>query len=109
MTTKLESQGKLEGKHCEDVHWQIDQIQTKHDKYVAHLVRGTWEINNKNNIFRNLPVGHVIEVQDWKMKFIMLLFREVRSFVAVKIVSMFIHMYPCRRCQISLANLATPG
>ena len=77
MVTKLKSNGALSGNHLEDVEWQIDQFKCKHDKYVAHLIRGIWEINNKKNIFRNLPVGHVIEVQDWKMKFIMLLFREV--------------------------------
>jgi hypothetical protein len=47
-----------------------------YNQYVGHLIRGFHEIKSKNDVYENLPVGEVIEVSDWKMKFIMLLFRE---------------------------------
>lgn len=47
-----------------------------YNQYIGHIIRGYHEIKNKNDGYANLPVGEVIEVSDWKMKFIMLLFRE---------------------------------
>ena len=47
-----------------------------YNQYIGHIIRGFHEIKNKNDVYTNLPVGEVIEVSDWKMKFIMLLFRE---------------------------------
>ena len=79
MVQKLAAKGKLAGPQREDVDWQVDRFEEKHNTLISHLIRGSWEINHKNKVFRDLPVGHVIEVQDWKMKFIMLLFREVHK------------------------------
>ena len=47
-----------------------------YNQYIGHIIRGFHEIKNKNDVYANLKVGEVIEVSDWKMKFIMLLFRE---------------------------------
>ena len=108
---RLVTKGKLAGPQREDVDWQVDRFEEKHNKLIAHLIRGSWEINHKNKVFRDLPVGHVIEVQDWKMKFIMLLFREVRhhGIRAPPPCTTHTSITIYRRCQIFLVNLVTCG
>ena len=75
MLTKLQREELLSVQEQEDLDWRIDDFEKKHDKYVAHIVRGYHEINEKNRVLRDLPVGEVVEVSDWKMKFMMHLFR----------------------------------
>ena len=76
MVSTLQTLGRLVGDALEDLQWRISDWENKHDKYVGHIIRGYHEINKKNEVFKNLRVGDVIEVSDWKMKFIMHLFRE---------------------------------
>ena len=116
MVQRLVTKGKLAGPQREDVDWQVDRFEEKHNKLIAHLIRGSWEINHKNKVFRDLPVGHVIEVQDWKMKFIMLLFREVRHnmcsrpyYIMCMVKMTVTPTCFCRLCQISLGSLVTRG
>ena len=75
IVSTLQLKGRLEGETLEDIQWRITDFERKHDRYVGHIIRGYHEINKKNEVFRNLPVGEVIEVSDWKMKFIMHLYR----------------------------------
>ena len=43
---------------------------------MAHIVRGYHEINQNNSVLRELlPVGEVVEVSDWNMKFMIHLSR----------------------------------
>ena len=75
MVSTLKHSGRLVGEALEDIEWRISDFERKHDRYIGHIIRGYHEINNKNEVFRNLPVGEVIEVSDWKMKFMMHLYR----------------------------------
>ena len=77
MISTLKDKGSLTGEALEDMQWRISDFERKHDKYVGHIIRGYHEINKKNEAFHNLPVGEVIEVSDWKMKFMMHLYRYV--------------------------------
>ena len=65
----------LSAQEQEDLDRRIDDFEKKHDKYVVHIVRGYHEINENNRVLCELPVGEVVEVSDWKMKFMMYRFR----------------------------------
>ena len=76
MLEKLQREDLLRVEEHGDLAWKITDFHQKHDKYLTHIIRGYHEINEKNKVFRELPpVGEVGEVIDWKMKFMMHLFR----------------------------------
>ena len=83
MVSTLKDKNRLSGEALEDMQWRISDFESKHDKYVGHIIRGYHEINKKNELFRNLAVGDVIEVADWKMKFMMHLYRYICTHLGV--------------------------
>ena len=38
---------KLVGRDMEDMQFRVDQFESRMHKYIAHLIRGAWEIGNK--------------------------------------------------------------
>ena len=76
MINKLSAQDTLTAKQIEDLQWRLDKYERNYNQYIGHIIRGYHEIKCKKQVYENLQVGDVIEVSDWKMKFMMLLFRE---------------------------------
>ena len=48
MMKSLGDAGKLAGQDMEDMQFRVSQFETRMHKYITHLVRGAWEINNKS-------------------------------------------------------------
>ena len=48
MMKTLGDANKLTGQDIEDIEFRVDQFESRMHKYIAHLVRGAWEINNKS-------------------------------------------------------------
>ena len=47
MLTTLANTGKLAGADLEDMEFRIKSFESRLHQYIGHLVRGAWEINNK--------------------------------------------------------------
>ena len=50
MVSRLENESLLQGEALVDMRWRISDFERKHDTYVAHLIRGYHEINQKNQV-----------------------------------------------------------
>lgn len=48
MMTTLADTDKLVGADFEDMEFRIESFESRLHQYIGHLVRGAWEINNKN-------------------------------------------------------------
>lgn len=56
--------------------WRIEQCISKNAVYLRHEVRGYWEGAVRQKYIDRLGPHQVVIVLDWKMKFLMSLFRE---------------------------------
>ena len=50
MVKTLADEGKLSAQDLEDMNFRIDRFESRLHKYIGHLIRGAWEINNKNRL-----------------------------------------------------------
>ena len=76
LTSEAITRGKLSLKDAADMEFRITECKQLHTAYLRHEIRGHWESSIRPDCIANLQPHEVVVVMDFKMKFLMAVFRE---------------------------------